>query len=181
MQFPGVTAGIDLGADILIKLAEHPNIVGVKLTCANAGKVTSLTARYEPDQFSVFSGQSDWLLPCLVGGGIGCVTGIGNVFPKSVSHLYELWQRGDTREAQKLQGKVALAESACKKGLAATKYGAFAFAGHAAGITDEAAFWPRKPYKPAGKALQEATIATMQELAELEASLPDSVQGLAQV
>lgn len=178
MQFPGVTSGIDLGVDVLSQIATHPNIVGTKLTCANAGKVTSLTARFSPSEFSVFAGQSDWLLPCLIGGGIGCVTGIGNVFPKTVSRLYSLWQEGKFDEARQLQGQVALAEAACKKGLAATKYGTAYFAGPATGLTNPAAFYPRKPYKQASKALQDSTISTMQHLAELESSLPDVISNL---
>ncbi|KAK4499715.1 hypothetical protein PRZ48_010233 [Zasmidium cellare] len=174
-NFPGVTSGIDLGVDVLSQLAEHPNIVGTKLTCANAGKVTSLTAKFSPSKFSVFAGQSDWLLPCLIGGGIGCVTGIGNVFPKSVSKLYLLWQEGKIEEAKKLQGRVALAEAACKKGLAATKYGTSYFAGPIAGLSNSASFHPRKPYKPASKELQQSTISTMQHLADLERSLPDVI------
>ncbi|PPJ50902.1 hypothetical protein CBER1_07613 [Cercospora berteroae] len=174
-NFPGVTSGIDLSVDVLSQLAPHPNIVGVKLTCANAGKVTSLTAKFKPSEFAVFSGQSDWLLPCLIGGGIGCVTGIGNVFPKSVSKLYSLWQEGKIEEARELQGKVALAEGACKKGLAATKFGTAYFTGPVAGLSNHASFSTRKPYQPANKALQESTIATMQPLAEFEQSLPDVI------
>lgn len=37
-NFPGAAAGIDLSSDIIIKLSEHQNIVGVKLTCAGIGK-----------------------------------------------------------------------------------------------------------------------------------------------
>lgn len=74
-------------------------------------------------QFAVFSGQPDWLLPCLVSGGRGCVTGIGNVFPRSVVELYSLWHEGKIDEARQSQGQIAQAESACKKGLAATKSG----------------------------------------------------------
>lgn len=170
-----MTAGIDLGVDILSQLAPHPNIAGVKLTCANAGKVTTLTAQFPPDQFAVFSGQSDWLTPCLIGGGVGCVTGIGNVFPKSVSQLYRLWQAGKIEEARKLQSLVALAESACKKGLSATKFGAAHFAGPAAGVHAMEAFAPRKPYKHANTELQQSTIKTMTVLADLEKSLPDFV------
>ncbi|KAI4717764.1 dihydrodipicolinate synthase [Aureobasidium sp. EXF-10727] len=170
-NFPGVTSGIDLGVDVLSRLAKHPNIVGVKLTCANAGKVATLTAQYTPDQFAVFSGQSDWLLPCLISGGMGCVTGIGNVFPRSVVKLYSLWQEGKMDQARQLQGQVAQAESACKKGLAATKYGTAYFAGPAAGLSDQSLFLPRKPYKLASKDLQGSTISTMQVLADLEASL----------
>lgn len=107
---------------------------------------------------------------------MGCVTGIGNVFPKSVAKLYSLWQEGKIEEARELQGRVALAESACKKGLAATKYGAAVFAGSQAGVTNEAAFYPRKPYKPASKQLQLDTVSLMQGLAELEGSLEDRVQ-----
>ena len=86
-NFPGVTAGVDLSSDIISELAQHPNIVGVKLTCANCGKVTRLTEEYSHSQFSVYAGQSDWLVPCLSAKGAGCVTGIGNVFPKSVCKL----------------------------------------------------------------------------------------------
>ncbi|KAI5368319.1 putative aldolase-type TIM barrel, aldo/keto reductase, aldo-keto reductase [Septoria linicola] len=156
-DFPGVTSGVDLGVDMLSRLAPHPNIVGVKLTCANAGKVTSLTAKYAPSEFAVFSGQSDWLLPCLVGGGVGCVTGLGNVFP----NLF--------------RGCTPCGKLACKKGLAATKFGTAYFAGPAAGLSNHASFHPRKPYKPAAKALQDSTIETMQHLHELEKSLPDVI------
>lgn len=106
---------------------------------------------------------------------MGCVTGIGNVFPKSVARLYSLWQEGQIDEARKLQGQVALAEQACKKGLAATKFGTAYFAGPVAGIDDMTAFYPRKPYKPASKELQESTISVMRHLAELERTLPDTI------
>lgn len=166
-----MTAGIDLGVDVLSQLAVHPNIVGVKLTCANAGKVSCLTAKFSPSQFAVFSGQSDWLLPCLIAGGVGCVTGIGNVFPRAVSRLYALWQAGETDEARKLQGQVALAEQACKKGLAATKVGAAHFVGKPLGLSSAATFHPRKPYKPASPDVQQSTFVMMQSLEGLEQEL----------
>lgn len=143
----------------------------MKLTCANAGKVSCLTAKFAPSQFAVFSGQSDWLLPCLIAGGVGCVTGIGNVFPRAVSELYALWQAGKTDEARRLQGQVALAEQACKKGLAATKVGAAHFVGNLLGLSSPATFYPRKPYKPASADVQKSTLTTMQVLEGLEIQL----------
>jgi dihydrodipicolinate synthase/N-acetylneuraminate lyase len=172
-NFPGVTAGVDLNSDVISELAQHPNIVGVKLTCANAGKVTRLTEEYTHEQFAVYAGQSDWLLPCLAGNGSGCVTGIGNVFPKSVCKLFSLWEEGNIKEAQKLQGIVAQAEKACKEGIAATKYGAGYFAGPPAGVTESRSFWPRKPYKPLGKEKQQWVVDVMGVLADYEKSLPD--------
>ncbi|RDW57671.1 hypothetical protein BP5796_12472 [Coleophoma crateriformis] len=172
-NFPAVTAGIDLDSDIIAELAEHPNIVGVKLTCGNVGKLTRLTADFNPKQFAVYGGSSDYLIPALIGGGSGCVTGIGNVYPKSVSKLYALYQEGKIAEAAKLQGLVAHAEKACKAGIAATKYGAAYFAGPVAGVNDKASFLPRKPYVPANETMQAWVVKTMAHLEKVEKELPD--------
>ncbi|KNG86760.1 putative dihydrodipicolinate synthase [Aspergillus nomiae NRRL 13137] len=172
-SFPAVCNGVDMNSDVMSTLAQHPNIVGVKLTCGNAGKVTRLTQEYSHEQFSVYAGSSDWLIPCLSGGGSGCVTGIGNVFPKSVARLYALWKDGNVQEAMKLQGLVAQAEKACKEGIAPTKFAAAHFAGPLAGVTEENAFWPRRPYKPSAKGMQDWVVSVMQHLVEIENSLPD--------
>lgn len=175
VQFPAMCNGIDMNSDTLSELAQHPNIVGVKLTCGNAGKVTRLTEEYNHEQFGVFAGSSDWLIPCLAGSGGGCVTGIANVFPKCVARLYALWNDGNIEEAKKLQGSVAQAEKACKEGIAPTKYAAAHFAGPAAGISEPKAFWPRKPYVPCGAEKAAWVEKVMHHLVELEQTLPDAV------
>ena len=43
-NFPGAVGGLDLSSDVIIRLAEHPNIVGVKLTCGNTGKLSRVAA-----------------------------------------------------------------------------------------------------------------------------------------
>ncbi|KAJ5786756.1 uncharacterized protein N7503_011968 [Penicillium pulvis] len=174
-SFPAMCNGLDLNSDMLSELAQHPNIVAVKLTCGNAGKVTRLTQEFEHSQFGVYAGSSDWLIPCLAGGGSGCVTGIANIFPKSVARLYALWEAGDIKEAKKLQGLVAQAEKACKEGIAPTKYAAFHFAGAAAGLSDPKAFWPRKPYTPCSDEKAAWVKKVMSHLVQLEQSLPDAV------
>ena len=103
------------------------------------------------------------------------MTGIANVFPKCVARLYALWNEDKIKEARELQGLVAQAEKACKEGIAPTKYAAAYFAGPAAGITDEKAFWPRKPYLPCGAEKAAWVEKVMQHLVQLERSLPDSV------
>ncbi|GKT44657.1 putative 4-hydroxy-2-oxoglutarate aldolase, mitochondrial [Colletotrichum spaethianum] len=64
-NFPGVTSGVDLDSDQLSALASHHNIVAVKLTCGNVGKVIRLTSKFTHEQFGVFGGSSDYLLPTL--------------------------------------------------------------------------------------------------------------------
>ena len=81
-NFPGVAAGLDFNSDMLATLGQHPNIVGVKLTCGGIAKVARVRAEFEPEQFSALAGQSDWLLPALTVGGTGVITGLANLYPK---------------------------------------------------------------------------------------------------
>lgn len=48
-NYPGVTQGVDITVQSLEKLAKHPNIVGVKGTDGNIGKVGYLGARIKPE------------------------------------------------------------------------------------------------------------------------------------
>ncbi|KAF2792253.1 dihydrodipicolinate synthase [Melanomma pulvis-pyrius CBS 109.77] len=172
-NFPGVTSGIDLNSDNLTTLASHPNIVAVKLTCGNVGKAIRLTSLFTPSQFSVYGGSSDFLFPTLEGGGVGCVTGMGNVFPRATARVYDLWVEGKKDEARRLQEVVAHAEWACKKSLALTKFGAGWFVGGKLGLGDEKTFWPRRPYLPPGEGLREWTKGVMGVLVEEEEKIEE--------
>ena len=90
----------------------------------------------------MYAGQADWLLPCMAGGGVGCVTGMGNIFPKTISKLYNLWTEGKVEEAKALQGTVSNAEKACREGLTLTKFGALAYVGPRIGFTNPATYYP---------------------------------------
>ncbi|KAF2493936.1 dihydrodipicolinate synthase [Lophium mytilinum] len=174
-NFPGVTSGVDLNSDDLAALATHPNIIGTKLTCGNVGKAIRLTSQFTPAQFSVFGGSSDFLYPTLAAGGVGCVTGMGNVWPKSTARVYDLYVAGELEEARRLQEVVASAEWACKKSLALTKFGAGHFVGKKIGFEDPRTWYPRKPYAPAGEKLQAWTVEVMGVLEVEEARIPDRV------
>ncbi|KAF2732663.1 dihydrodipicolinate synthase [Polyplosphaeria fusca] len=167
-NFPAVTANIDLTSDALAALAEHPNIVATKLTCGNLGKAQRLTSLFSPTQFSVYGGSSDYLVPTLEAGGVGCVTGLANAFPRSTARIYDLWVEGRKEEARALQQVVASAEWACKKGIAVTKFGAGWFLGKRIGVEEERAWWPRRPYMPPGREVMEWTVGVMGVLVEEE-------------
>ncbi|KAI6862586.1 aldolase [Hortaea werneckii] len=109
-NFPGVAAGLNVDSSMLDRLAKHPNIAGVKLTCGGIAKVTRLSATYPSSQFCALAGQSDWLVPALSVGGTGCVTGVGNLYPKVCLAIYDLYLAGDVEMAQKLQYKLGTAE-----------------------------------------------------------------------
>ncbi|KAK6212786.1 hypothetical protein LQW54_004875 [Pestalotiopsis sp. IQ-011] len=167
-----VTAGVDLDSDQLAALASHPNIVATKLTCGNVGKLARLTSKFEPPHFGVYGGSSDYLLPTLHAGGNGCVTGLGNCFPKSTAKIYDYWAAGELDRARELQDLVANAEWACKKSLACTKYGAWWYVGRQIGLGDEKMFKMRKPYVELSGELKKWSLETMKVLEDMEKSLP---------
>ena len=139
------------------------------------GKLTRLTARFDPAHFSVYGGSSDFLLPALHAGAVGCVTGLGNVFPRSTSRIYDLFVAGRLDEARTLQDTVAAAEWACKKSLACTKYGAWEHVGRPyLGLGDSSSrmFNMRRPYLELSDDLKRWTLDTLKVLEEVEHALP---------
>ncbi|KAJ9353816.1 hypothetical protein DTO027B9_5029 [Paecilomyces variotii] len=180
-NFPGVTNGVDIDSDTITAIVRDSastnpsgisNVVGVKLTCASVGKITRLSATFPPEQFSIFGGQSDFLLGGLSVGSAGCIAAFANVFPKTISHIYSLYKQGKTAEALDLHRKAALAESPCKSGIASTKYAVAVFSAKEAGIEDAVEkLKPRTPYEEAPEAAKKVVRDVMAELGTIEKSL----------
>jgi len=122
-NFPRITAGIDLDSDMIIALAQHPNIVGVKLTCANMGKLHRITSTIPSSEFAVFGGKSDILLQGLLEGAAGGMTALPNIAPKVHVRLLNHFHSNNLEEAWKIQRLLAHGEWACSKlsGIAAVK------------------------------------------------------------
>ncbi|KFZ14728.1 hypothetical protein V502_05947 [Pseudogymnoascus sp. VKM F-4520 (FW-2644)] len=172
-NFPAVCNGVDLDSEFITKMAKkHSNIVGVKLTCASVGKITRLSAELPPSEFAIFGGQSDFLLGGLSVGSAGCIAAFANVFPKTLSRIYKLYQDGNVTEALELHRTAALAESPCKAGIASTKYAAAIHTAKAAGIEGaEEKLKPRTPYQPATEDTKKNIRQVMEKMELIETSL----------
>jgi dihydrodipicolinate synthase/N-acetylneuraminate lyase len=132
-NFPGVTQGIDLSSDQLLKLSKHPNIVGVKLTCGNIGKMSRIVPDVNREEFAVFSGLVDALVPSLAAGASGAIGGLCNLVPKTVVRAYNLATNGgDKRELAKIQKLMADADALVTKTgvISGTKYALECFYGY---------------------------------------------------
>lgn len=97
---------------------------------------------------------------------------MGNVFPKAVAHLYELWAAGRLEEANVLQEKVSAAEWACKKSLNITKYAAWYHIGRQTAAGKEGGYVMRKPYLPLKDNLRQWGLETLSVLEGVEKALP---------
>lgn len=176
-NFPGVCNGVDMDSETITAVVRESaaanggrsNVVGVKLTCGSVGKITRLAGTFSAEEFATFGGQSDFLIGGLAAGSVGCIAAFANVFPKTASRIYALYQASRLQEATKLQRLAALAESPIKSGIASTKYAVSCYSASAAGIVDaEAKLLPRHPYEPVGEAVKQSITSVMADAAAIE-------------
>ncbi|KAN0070116.1 hypothetical protein V8E54_011697 [Elaphomyces granulatus] len=132
-NYPHAVAGIDMDSDLIIRISQHPNIVGVKFTCGDTGKLTrvaeALNAITPPSPFTrtpnateshpymAFGGKVDFALQTLVSGGSAVIAGSANVIPRTCVHLFHLWSSGRIDEAMKLQKILSEADWVLSKGV----------------------------------------------------------------
>ena len=96
--------GVNVHYKTMKRLAEIPNIVGVKDSSGNFDNMQ----RYleECQGISVLSGNDSLILPCLLAGGQGGISGISNVFPERMVEIYTAWEAGDLERAWKVQRSI---------------------------------------------------------------------------
>jgi 4-hydroxy-2-oxoglutarate aldolase len=105
---PGVT-GINLAPETLARLAEHPNIAGVKETGSDTGQVQAFVAAV-PKRFAVIAGAMPTFYPSLCVGATGGILAVACVMPELAVRLYEHARAGrhdDARELQRLINPLA--------------------------------------------------------------------------
>ncbi len=94
--------GIDMPADTVLQLAEHPNIAGIKDSSGNIANMAEVL-RCKPATFQVLAGSAYFLLPALVLGASGGVVALANIAPEETVALYRRFLTGNLFEARALQ------------------------------------------------------------------------------
>lgn len=98
---PGRT-GCSITEEAIKVLSKHPNICGIKEASGNIAYATSI-ARYLNDNFVMFSGNDDMIVPLLSLGANGVISVWANVMPKEVHELVMNYHEGNTGAALKTQ------------------------------------------------------------------------------
>ncbi|MFD1873005.1 4-hydroxy-tetrahydrodipicolinate synthase [Hymenobacter bucti] len=97
---PGRT-GSNMSADTTLKLAEHPNIIGIKEASGNLEQCLAILAR-KPADFLFLSGDDMLTVPLIACGAVGIITVLGNAFPQKFSDMTRAALAGDFTRAQQL-------------------------------------------------------------------------------
>ncbi|KAI9928990.1 hypothetical protein ASPWEDRAFT_128595 [Aspergillus wentii DTO 134E9] len=186
-NYPGAVAGIDMDSDLIIRISQHPNIVGTKFTCANTGKLTRVaralnaitpasplaptqkipsTKTVENHPYVAFGGIADFSLQTLVSGGSAILAGGANVIPRLCVQIFNLWSAGRLTEAIEAQSQLSAADWVLTKAaIPGTKSAIQTYYGYGG--------YPRRPLARLSEAQTQAVAAGIKEAMEVELSLPD--------
>lgn len=107
--------GCSYEREVLLELAKIPNIIGIKDSSGDFNN-TVLYIDETEDDFHVFSGNDSLILWTLQAGGVGGVSGIANIFPRTIVQIYTLWERGDFQEALEVQNSIRMIRDTFKYG-----------------------------------------------------------------
>jgi len=103
-HIPGRT-GVTIQPETMQKLAKHPNIIAIKEASGDISMVAKIRALCG-DEFAVYSGNDDQIVPILSLGGSGVISVLSNIMPKETHDLCQYFFDGKVKESATLQLKL---------------------------------------------------------------------------
>ena len=94
--------GVDIPVDVYQKLSEIKNIVGVKEASNDITKVGKILSKC-PEDFFLWSGNDDQVVPVMALGGKGIISVVSNVLPAETQAMAQAALMGDFHTAAALQ------------------------------------------------------------------------------
>ena len=140
-----VFTGVPLQSRLVIELAKHPNICGLKDSSGDVKLISEVV--WNTDKFPVLAGAAPTLFPAMAAGARGGIVAIACAAPKAALSLYRAFAAGDYKKAGVIQRLIAPAAGAVTEryGIAGLK-AAMEMEGFQAGVPRR----PLLPLKPAG-------------------------------
>jgi 4-hydroxy-tetrahydrodipicolinate synthase len=99
---PATCGGVKIDVDTVARLAEIPNILGIKDSSGDLQN-TNEYMRVVPERFSVLQGRDTLIYQALMFGARGAVPATANIAARLVVDIYEACQRGDHVAAKAAQ------------------------------------------------------------------------------
>jgi len=97
--------GVNILPSTVAQLAKHPNIKGVKEASGNIAQVAEI-ARLVPDDFYIYSGNDDMIVPLMSLKGSGVISVVANIAPKDTHEMVQRYLNGDVNGSCELQLKM---------------------------------------------------------------------------
>ncbi len=93
--------GVNLGINLLARLAEHPNIVAIKEASDSADRLVNLAAL--SDSLDLYAGNDSQIYTTLSLGGKGVISVMSNLLPRATHEICEKYFSGERGKSLELQ------------------------------------------------------------------------------
>lgn len=94
--------GMNMSLHAIEVLSKHPNICGIKEASGNISYSTSV-AKYISDDFAMYSGNDDIIVPMMALGSSGVISVLANIAPRQTAEMVRLCIEEKYRQANRLQ------------------------------------------------------------------------------
>src|ERR1700738_2608389 len=98
--------GYDLGAEWIVRLAGHANIVGVKDSSGDIARLPRLREQLGPN-FVLLAGAGEKLVDALEAGADGAIAALANLAPHTSASIRKAWLERRPDQARQLQRTIA--------------------------------------------------------------------------
>ena len=155
--------GVTLPADAVVRLAAHPNIVGIKESGSDIGLIADYISR-TPGDFTVLAGSATTFFHALCAGCDGAILALASLLPDTCIAMRDLVRDNRIDDARALQNRIMpLARSVGGSyGVPGLK-AALDLIGYNGGV-------PRPPLRPAPRTVVDTIGAQLAELGALRAA-----------
>ncbi len=115
--------GVAVEASLVARLAEHPNIIGIKESSGNVQRVTEII-HATPPAFRTLVGSATTLYASLGVGAAGGILAVACALPELCVELYEAFYAGNAERARTLQHRLLVPTIKCvtEPGIPGVKY-----------------------------------------------------------
>ncbi len=103
--------GVDMTPRMIIAMAEHPNIIGLKESGGNVVKMGEVLGAVKTG-FQVLAGGAGFLLPALATGAVGGILASANIAPGHCIEIFRAFAEGDMIHAKEMQHRIIPVNSA---------------------------------------------------------------------
>jgi len=104
-NYPAVT-GLSLTADTVARLAQHPNIIGIKETSTDAAQIAAYVDAACGQDFTVLAGSAPGFYAAMCLGARGAILAAACIVPRACVALFDAWARGAHDDARELQRRI---------------------------------------------------------------------------
>ncbi len=94
--------GVELQVEVVLRLADHPNVIGIKESGGSVAKIGTMVHQ-APSDFQVLAGSAGFMLGALAVGAVGVIGALANIAGQELADILTHFHTGELESARAIQ------------------------------------------------------------------------------